>query len=236
MDYLIGFPAVLISINDLAGAQTSQFDTLRRGFRGAAYFRRGGWAMLLRNSDTYRKLPQENHTRGGMPSALQRGQRAPTMRRRIHAPLFVLFAAIATAAGMAAAHGQSIGDNKKAIRNDAFALMGAGISIPGMAAYCDKFVKHNPELLAAAKKWNERHAFILQRTVRAMEWSGGLTREEKRQLDQLAFKLAKQLIEDADDKVEFCKSIAIETNKGTLDLDRREDTAPAVKRLLKARF
>ena len=118
------------------------------------------------------------------------------------------------------------------VRDDAMLLMGAGAWVPGIAAYCNKYVEPNQQLLEAAAAWNERHDFELEQTIRAIKWAGGLNQEEKDLIDRLAFSLLKKEVEAQEDKPGYCQKVAQLIEDGSFDLERREDTAPVIRRIL----
>jgi hypothetical protein len=123
--------------------------------------------------------------------------------------------------------------HRESVYNDAMLLMGAGAWVPGIAAYCNKYVEPNEQLLAAAVAWNKRHEAELKQTVRAIEWAGGLTQEEKNLIDGMAFSLLKKKVETQSDKAECCQFVAQSLASGTLDLANREDTALPLRRIMK---
>lgn len=151
---------------------------------------------------------------------------------RIHFGSICVLAATLTTAVTALA--QSVSVDKQSIRNDALLLMGAGLSVPGFAAYCNKYVENNPALLKAAAEWNQRNWHIMEKTIQAIKWSGGLTNAEREYLDKLAFRLLKQEMEAEQDKASYCRAIASETDRRSLDLDKRTDTSSAARRIVEA--
>lgn len=119
----------------------------------------------------------------------------------------------------------------QSIRDDAMLLMGAATWVPGVAAYCHKYVEANPGILDAANAWNRRHDSDLRKVVATIKAVGGLSQEEKEQIDRLAMQALKSEIESQDDKNGYCSQIEAALIQGILDLDRRDDTAPALERI-----
>jgi hypothetical protein len=115
------------------------------------------------------------------------------------------------------------------VRDAAMQMMGASLFVPGLAAYCDKFVAPNAQLLDAAGKWTTRNTPLMKMIVKAVKRSGDTSAEEKSILDRFAFKLTKETVEAQPDPKEFCANLTGPVNDGTLDLDRREDLAGARK-------
>ena len=114
---------------------------------------------------------------------------------------------------------------------DLLQLMGAGLAVPGIAAYCEKFVMKNPALIDAAKRWNERHDEVLKFIVSEIKRTGDLSADKKRQLNVLAYKALMKEMEAIADKVGYCRDAAKGIDAGDLDFSKREDTAPLLSRL-----
>ena len=123
--------------------------------------------------------------------------------------------------------------DKQRVRDDALLLMGASVAVPAIAAYCNKHVAPNEELVSAAKAWNERHHDQLSKIVQAIEWAGGLTKEEKDLIDRMGFLVLKNEMEAKDDKPGYCESTAHTLDQGNWDLSKREDTAQALQRIMR---
>ena len=119
----------------------------------------------------------------------------------------------------------------KARNQDLLFLMGAGLAVPGMAAYCEKFIVKNPALIDAAQRWNQRHLKILEKVVSGIKEAGGLSADEKRRLDVAAYKSLSKEIEEESDKIGFCRDAARLIDAGVLDFQNRSDTAAALSRL-----
>lgn len=113
------------------------------------------------------------------------------------------------------------------VREASMQMMGAGLVVPGLAAYCNEFVALNPKLLDAARKWNARNTLLMEKTVKTVKLSGDMSVEEKDMLDRLAFKAVKLLVEAAPDQKQFCTDLISAVSNGTFDLERREDLAEA---------
>lgn len=122
--------------------------------------------------------------------------------------------------------------NREAVRDDAMLLMGAGAGVSGVAAYCNKYVEPNQQLLSAAKAWNRRHKEQLQQVIRAIKWAGGLSKDEKDMINRMAFAMLKKEVEAQPDKAGYCREMEQALDQGILDLSRREDTAPALRRIM----
>lgn len=118
-------------------------------------------------------------------------------------------------------------------RNDAMFLMGAALWIPGIAAICHKNVEPRPSLIDAAKKWTRRHNKDLELIVATLKATGGMSAQEKRQIDRSAFKLLKKEIASQGSKAMYCRQVEDAIGRGVLDLDKRDDTAPRLMRLRK---
>lgn len=116
-------------------------------------------------------------------------------------------------------------------RDDAMLLMGAATWVPGLAAYCNKYVEPNKDLLAAAQSWNQRHNADLKKIVSVVKATGGLTKDEKRAIDQLTMRMLKQEVDSQSDKQAYCKQVETALTQRLLDLEQREDTAQAIKRV-----
>lgn len=115
------------------------------------------------------------------------------------------------------------------IRDNAMRMLGASLLGPGIAAYCEEYVEKNPGLLEAAKKWSGRNAAIMHQTVKAITFTGGVSKEEKALLDSLALKLTKQFVDSDRNQKQVCRNVLFSIENGSLDLDRREDLADASK-------
>ena len=115
------------------------------------------------------------------------------------------------------------------LRDAALRVMGGSLVAPGVAAYCEKYVEANPSLLDAAQQWNRRNASIMKRTVEALKLSGGISNEEKDILGRSAFKWTKKLVENNNDRKEFCRNAVTNINNGSLDIDKMEGLTEAYK-------
>lgn len=122
--------------------------------------------------------------------------------------------------------------DKSAIRMDAFRLMGASLKVPGVAAYCEKNVGSNPRLMAAARAWNDRHHALLTKTVRAVEWSGGMSTAERAYLDRFAYKLLEAEFDSAPDKSALCNDILTAIEAGDMELAKSPVTAEAARHIM----
>lgn len=91
---------------------------------------------------------------------------------------------------------QNIGEDRlqvrKTLKDDALALMGAIVLVPGIAAYCNKHVARNEELIEAASRWNEKNASFMKRIIHVIESEGGLSKAEKEIFDKMAFLMVKK--------------------------------------------
>ena len=121
--------------------------------------------------------------------------------------------------------------DRQTVRDDAMLLLGAAAWVPSVAAYCDKYVAKNPEIIEAAISWNKRHRPQLDRIILAVDRSGGLTKEEKQIINRVAFAALRNEVEGQGDKIAYCQDISSAIAGGTLDLDRRDDTAAALRRV-----
>jgi hypothetical protein len=124
-------------------------------------------------------------------------------------------------------------DDKQSLRDDAMRLMGAGVLVPGVAVYCNKFVEPNERLLTAAAHWSKRHEPLLRQIVRVFEWSGGMSAEDRDKLDRFAFKLVRQTVDGQEDKPGYCRHMASEIEAGNMDL-QNGSLADSVQRIMGA--
>ena len=131
--------------------------------------------------------------------------------------------------------GTAQGDDKESLRNDALLLMGASVLPPGTAAYCNKYVEPNDRLIAAAVAWNRRNDAALKQIVRVFQWTGGMSDADRVALDRYAYQLVKESVESEPDRAGYCRGIADQLDGGGMDLDRRDTTAPALKRIMAAK-
>jgi hypothetical protein len=118
-------------------------------------------------------------------------------------------------------------------RGDALLLMWASSEIVGTVGYCEKYVEKNPQLLEAAKAWNDRHRLQLEHVVEVLKSSGSLTRKEKDDFDRAAGAKIKDKVEAQKDRVAYCRGLDDSIAAGQLDLKRRRDTAEALTRIMK---
>jgi hypothetical protein len=122
--------------------------------------------------------------------------------------------------------------DRQSVRDDAMLLMGVGTWVPGIAAYCNKYVEPNEDLLSAAAAWNSRHKAELNKVVRTLEWTGGLSRDEKALLDKMSIAMLRREIDGQKDKAEYCRNIQKAMNQGMFDLWTFEQTASAIERIM----
>jgi hypothetical protein len=115
------------------------------------------------------------------------------------------------------------------VRDDAMLLMGASVVVPGLAAYCNKEVGPNQALLDTAIEWNRRNHAAMLLVLRAIEWSGGMSGEDRKQLDTLAYRVVKKMVDESGGAI--CSEIVEPIATGKADLDVRADIAPAYQRL-----
>lgn len=69
-------------------------------------------------------------------------------------------------------------------REASVTLFKRSLYIIGAAAYCEKRVAKNPELIEAAGMWNKRNMAIMERIVAVLKATGDLSKEEKDKLDK----------------------------------------------------
>jgi hypothetical protein len=106
-------------------------------------------------------------------------------------------------------------------------LLGASLLVPGVAAYCDQNVEKNPSLLQAALQWNKRNNGIMDRTVKALQRTGGISSKEKALADSLAFAMTKEFVNSEGNPEQLCRGAISNIENGSLDLDRRSDLSEA---------
>ncbi|OKH87409.1 hypothetical protein [Thalassospira sp. TSL5-1] len=117
------------------------------------------------------------------------------------------------------------------IRNDAMQLMGASVWVPGIAAYCTKYVEASPEMIEEAASWSRRHDRDLRKIIAVIKATGGLSKDEKIQIDQMAMQALKAKVNSQQDKKGYCKQVEMNLQQGLFDLDNRADIASALKRI-----
>ena len=157
----------------------------------------------------------------GGPGTARAGFVGSTMRIHIvfTLPIFLI--------GLSSVSAQS----DKARLQDLLFLMGSSLAVPGIAAYCERYIVKNPALMDAAQRWNQRHLKVQEFIVEEIKRAGGLSAEQKRQIDTRAFQLLRKEINEERDKVGYCRDAAHIIDSGEMDFSRRADTAAALSRL-----
>ena len=69
----------------------------------------------------------------------------------------------------------------------------------------------------------------MKATVEILKLSGGLSNDEKDVLDRSAFKWTKELVENNNDRKEFCRNAVTNINNGSLDINKMEGLTEAYK-------
>lgn len=69
-------------------------------------------------------------------------------------------------------------------REASLVLFKRSLYIIGAAAYCDKRIGKNPELIEAAAAWNKRNMPLMERTVAVLKATGDMSKDEKDKLDK----------------------------------------------------
>lgn len=133
-----------------------------------------------------------------------------------------------------AAPAQTLESAKKALRMDALRLMGAGLKVPSIAAYCEKNVESNLDLMEAAKEWNKRHDELLKKAIRVIEWSGGMSAGERGLYDRFAYRLLKSEFEDQSSKAVHCRETLAAIKSGDMELEKNPVTAEAARHIVAA--
>jgi hypothetical protein len=72
--------------------------------------------------------------------------------------------------------------------------------------------------------------------IQVIEWSGGMSTEDREALSLRAMWQALQTLEMQYDKSAYCESIPDQMEAGSLDLDRLAATGPAAARILAAKL
>lgn len=131
---------------------------------------------------------------------------------------------------------QNFGENRLTIRHsrkdDAIALMGFGLFVSGVAAYCTKYVGDSPTLVAAAVDWNDRHDVYMKKIIHVIESEGGMTEEQKDTIDKFTSLRIRMEIKRSGDGPRYCNEIAGIVRSGLMDLDKHEKTKSALSRLM----
>jgi hypothetical protein len=140
---------------------------------------------------------------------------------------FIITALLPVLLGVSSVSAQS----DKARSQDLLFLIGTSLAVPGIAAYCEKYIEKNPGLIAAAQRWNQRHQKVQELIIDGIKRAGGLSVEQKRKFDSEAFQLLKKEIEGERDKVAYCRDAARIIDAGDMDFSKRPDTAAALSRL-----
>lgn len=140
-----------------------------------------------------------------------------------------IFLALMTGATFA---GGDQGIDRQKVRDSALRVMGASVAPAGLAAYCDKYVARNPEILDAVEQWNKRNRAYMETTVKVMRWAGDLTSDERAQLDRAAMQTVKKMVESEEDRVSYCRALATALPTGAWDLDKIEGIASDLKTIL----
>jgi hypothetical protein len=117
-------------------------------------------------------------------------------------------------------------EDMQSLREDAMFLMGAGLFVPGSALYCNERVQPNERLVAAAADWNKRHDAVLRKVVQVVEWSGGMSAEDRGKLDRMAMRMLQQSFDEQPDKVAYCNRILADLEAGAMDLETGEMAGP----------
>ncbi|MDP2332156.1 MAG: hypothetical protein Q8M19_15830 [Reyranella sp.] len=76
------------------------------------------------------------------------------------------------------------GPSRSDEREAAVVLFKRSLYILGAAAYCDKRIGRNPELIEAAAAWNKRNIATMEQIIAVLKATGDLSKDEKDQLDK----------------------------------------------------
>ncbi|PZR93474.1 MAG: hypothetical protein DI537_10150 [Stutzerimonas stutzeri] len=103
-------------------------------------------------------------------------------------------------------------------RDAAFRIMGASLNVPGSAAYCRSKGWLQDADLEPAVAWNKKHEAAMQKVIKVIEATGGVSKADRQALDRLAFKVIREQIEDGD-PMENCRNFVDALRSGGLDLE-----------------
>lgn len=121
------------------------------------------------------------------------------------------------------------------LRQDAILLLKSFWNTTGYLMACPKYVGENPPYLDAAEAWKQRHNAYMQRVTEVIDSTGGMSQEAKSQIAQEGFDDALLKLQLRGDSGLYCfNSLAGDLNDGSFDFETRDETAPALARLMGA--
>lgn len=105
-------------------------------------------------------------------------------------------------------------------RQAAIRLSSRSLNAVGVAAYCEKNIGKNPELMSAAIEWNQRNKAANERIVALILATGDLSRDEKDAIDKREFRVVQSTIKTKADCDRHRKAL----ESGELDLETGPST------------
>lgn len=146
-----------------------------------------------------------------------------TIDMQLSRKLTLLACLVLTFVAAAPVRSEGVDARMRDVRVAALKLMGASLAVPGIAAYCQKLVEPNPQLIQAASNWNGRNHTLMLRILDAIRLTGGLSSIEKEAYDKEAYAGLIKGMEEERDKESFCREVPDIIASGQMDLDRRAD-------------
>ena len=141
------------------------------------------------------------------------------------------FATVALAAIAACATPAAAADSTDPLVNDAVRLMASGLYVQNVTAYCTQQAGLDPVLLDAAARWAERNRAIADKAAEVAQTHGGLGAREQAMMSRFADEAIREDLGQRPDARSFCARLPGRLDAGTIDLDRRPELAPAVRRV-----
>jgi len=125
----------------------------------------------------------------------------------------MLYAIVTPSAALA---GSSRFDERQA----AIRLSKRSLNAVGVAAYCEKRIGENPDMISAATKWNQRNKAANERIVALLQATGGLSKEEKDAIDKGGLREVQSTIKTKAD----CDRHRAALESGELELETGQST------------
>jgi hypothetical protein len=145
-------------------------------------------------------------------------------------PLRLVLAALALV-GMVAP-GPVVADTSDPLVHDAVRLLASGLYVRNVTAYCTQQAGLDPALLASAARWAERNRAITDKAAEVAQSQGGLGPRAQAMMGRFADETIRDDLARRPSVRAFCEALPARLDSGAIDLDRRPELAPAVRRVM----
>ena len=122
-------------------------------------------------------------------------------------------------------------DERDALLADAMRLLGARTYVASASNWCSLNVADDPALAASVQAWQERNRAVNERALQVIEAVGGLSPEQRADMNRMGDQVIRRDIEHRPDPRAFCRDLPGKLDSGIIDMEKRDDLRGPLERV-----